>query len=299
MKKVFRPKGFAGKSKLAPPPPPLKNSKTKNDAATTHQRDQRDSRDLKAPREPKATFPKSWRHVAGTHAIKELLLKRPKSVQAVLVQNTWKSSADLREIVDSLNTLKIKFEEKSEAQLFQLCHSHQGAVAFSNETPEFKYQDLGWQNHGLIVALDGVEDPHNLGAVLRTSWLMGVHGVITPDDRAVGLTATVSKVACGGVEHVPIYRNNQFQQPFETLKQAGFWVYGLSHRAKKTIYDIKFPEKVIWVLGSEDKGLRSTTEKVCDELVSIPQLSADASYNVSVSAALAIAETKRQWNSKK
>ena len=294
MKKVFRPKGFAGKAKLAPPPPPLKNGKSfKKSESTTA------SASEKSQREPKSTFPKSWRHVAGTHAIKELLSKRPKSVQAVLMINSWKSSADLREIVDSLNTLKIKFEEKSEAQLFQLCHSHQGAVAFSNETPEFKYQDLGWENNGLIVALDGVEDPHNLGAVLRTSWLMGVHGVIIPDDRAVGLTATVSKVACGGVEHVPIYRNNQFQQPFETLKQAGFWVYGLSHRAKKTIYDIKFPEKVIWVLGAEDKGLRTTTEKVCDELVSIPQLSADASYNVSVSAALAIAETKRQWNSKK
>lgn len=281
MKKVFRPKGFAAKNKSAPAPP-QKSNLTKNIK-------------FDAPREAKPQFPKGWRHVAGTHAIKELLKKRPKSVQAALLQNNWKTSADLREVVDKLNSLKISFEEKTESQLAQLCHSHQGAVLFSNETPEFKYHDLGWENNGLVVALDGVEDPHNLGAVLRTSWLMGVHGVIIPDDRAVGVTATVSKVACGGVEHVPIYRNNQFTQPFETLKQAGFWVYGLSHRAKKTIYDIKFPEKVIWVLGAEDKGLRTTTEKLCDELVSIPQLSADASYNVSVSAALALAETKRQW----
>ncbi|OFZ31452.1 MAG: 23S rRNA (guanosine(2251)-2'-O)-methyltransferase RlmB [Bdellovibrionales bacterium RIFCSPHIGHO2_01_FULL_40_29] len=299
MKKPFRPKGFGKKSPVnkfakASEAQSLNDRKKGPSSGAGVQRSRSES-----TREAKPAFPRSWRQVAGTHAIKELLHKRPRSVQAAILQNNWKTSAELREIVDSLNTLKIKFEEKPEAQLFQLCHSHQGAVVFSNETPEFNYKDLGWEDHGLVVALDGVEDPHNLGAVLRTSWLMGVHGVIIPDDRAVGVTATVSKVACGGVEHVPIYRNNQFQQPFETLKQAGFWVYGLSHRAKKTIYDIQFPDKVIWVLGAEDKGLRTTTEKICDELVSIPQLSSDASYNVSVSAALAIAETKRQWNSKK
>lgn len=309
MKKPFRPRGFAVKKKsdAAAPlqsksrpqpggkshPNPYTKPHAKSFSAVGPQQ-------KAGPRaDSKLTFPRGWRHIAGTHAIKELFLKRPKSVQVVLVQNNWKTSAELRELMETLEIKKIKFEEKTEAQLFQLCHSHQGAVALSNETPEFKYEELAWENHGLVVALDGVEDPHNLGAVMRTSWLMGVHGVIIPDDRAVGLTATVSKVACGGVEHVPIYRNNQFHKPFETLKQAGFWVYGLSHEAKKTIYDIKFPEKVIWVLGAEDKGLRTTTEKICDELVSIPQLSADASYNVSVSAALAIAETKRQWNLKK
>ncbi len=285
MKKAFRPRGFAAKKITATAP----RVPTQNLRSETKLSSRGDS---------KMTIPKSWRHVAGTHAIKELLATRPKSVQIVLVLNTWKTSADLREMVEVLETKKIKCEEKTEAQLFQLCHSHQGAVAFSNETPEFNYEEKVWNDYSLVMALDGVEDPHNLGAVLRTSWLMGVHGVIIPDDRAVGITATVSKVACGGVEHVPLFRNNQFQKPFETLKQAGFWVYGLSHRAKKSIYDIKFPEKVVWVLGAEDKGLRTTTEKLCDELVSIPQISAEASYNVSVSAALALAETKRQWNLK-
>lgn len=253
----------------------------------------------KGPREPKISVPKNWRHVAGTHAITELIHKRPRSVQSVLIQNNWKSSADLRDLVDLLNSKKIKFEEKPEAALFPFCNSHQGAIAFSNETIEFEYQQYDWGHHGLVLALDGVEDPHNLGAVLRTSWLMGVNGILIPDDRAVGLTATAHKVACGGAEHVPLYRNNQFQQPFETLKQQGFWVYGLDHKATKTIYDMKFPEKVVLVLGAEDKGMRSTTEKLCDELICIPQASAGASYNVSVSAALAIAETKRQWNQKK
>lgn len=254
--------------------------------------------DDNGPREPKLAVPKAWRHVAGTHAIMELINTRPKTVQTILLQNNWKSSAELREMVDVATKAKIKIEEKPESALFPFCHSHQGAIAFSNETLEFNYEETEGDS-GLVIALDGVEDPHNLGAVLRTSWLMGAKGIIIPDDRAVGLTATAHKVACGGAEHVPIYRNNQFQKPFETLKEAGYWVYGLDHKATKTIYDIKFPEKVVLVLGAEDKGLRTTTEKLCDELICIPQVSAGASYNVSVSAALAIAETKRQWAAKK
>ena len=251
-----------------------------------------------APREKKADkfqYPKSWRQVAGTHAIIELLNIRPKSVETVLLQTGWKSSSELRELAELLQSKRIKIEEKSDAQLFEICKSHQGAVAFSNENLDFNVHDQTWGDHGLVLALDGVEDSQNLGAIMRTSWLMGVNGIIIPEDRAVGLTASVHKVACGGVEHVPLHRTNQFNAPFETLKKAGFWVFGLSHKATKTIYDLRMPEKVVWVLGAEDKGMRSPTEKACDELVSIPQLSPLASYNVSVSAALAMAETKRQW----
>lgn len=251
------------------------------------------------PKADKLTYPKSWRQVAGTHAITELIKTHPKSVETVLVQTNWRNSSELRDLVDQLTAHKIKIEEKSDSQLEEISRSHQGAVAFSSLQLEFDYRNIEWGNNGLVMALDGVEDTQNLGAVLRTSWLMGVNGIIIPEDRAVGLTATVHKVASGGAEHVPVCRTNQFTDPFETLKQKGFWVFGLSHKAKKTIYDLNIPEKVIWVLGSEDKGMRSTTEKACDELVCIPQLSPNASYNVSVSAALALGETKRQWNFKK
>ena len=247
----------------------------------------------------KSFYPKSWRQVAGTHAIAELLQVHPKSVELVLLQANWRSSADLRQLMETLEKKKIKIEEKSEAHLNELCRSHQGAVAFSSSNLEFNWQSQSWGKHGLVVALDGVEDTQNLGAILRTSWLMGVDGMIIPEDRAVGLTATVHKVACGGAEHVPIYRSNQFAAPFENLKKAGFWVFGLSHKASKTIYDLNIPEKIIWAMGAEDKGLRIPTEKACDELVCIPQISPQASYNVSVATAIALAETKRQWNSKK
>lgn len=240
------------------------------------------------------TFPKNWRQVAGTHAINELIRVRPKSVKHFLIQKNWSSSADLRALVELLQKSGISFEEKSDLELQKICHSHQGAVAFSDATPVFNYNDSGWQQHAIVLALDGVEDPHNLGAILRTSWLMGINGVITPEDRAVGLTATVHKVACGGVEHVPMAQINNFSEPFQKLKEAGFWVFGLSHKAEKTIYDMKIPDKVVWVMGAEDKGLRVTTERSCDELVSIPQADANASYNVSVATALVLAETKRQ-----
>jgi 23S rRNA (guanosine2251-2'-O)-methyltransferase len=255
----------------------------------------------KAPRfaSDKNAFPKNWRQVAGTHAIIELLRVRAKSVQVVLLQTNWRSSADLRELTDLLNTHKIKIEEKSDQQLQEISRSHQGAIAFSNHNLDLSFDQLTTIKTGLVLALDGVEDTQNLGAILRTSWLMGASGVIIPEDRAVGLTATVHKVACGGAEHVPIHRANQFATPFETLKKAGYWVFGLSHKAEKSIYDLKIPDKVVWVLGAEDKGLRNPTEKACDELVSIPQTSPLASYNVSVSAALALAETKRQWALKK
>lgn len=246
----------------------------------------------------KNMYPKSWRQIAGTHAIMELLKIHPESVQTVLVQSNWRSSGDLRELMDLIQSKKIKIEEKSDQQLQEISRSHQGAVAFSNLNLDFDFAAVEEKQKSMVLALDGVEDTQNLGAILRTSWLMGVDGLIIPEDRAVGLTATVHKVACGGAEHVPLHRANQFADPFSELKEKGFWVFGLSHKAKKSIYELEIPEKVIWVLGAEDKGLRSPTEKACDELVRIPQVSPQASYNVSVSAALALAETKRQWMKK-
>ncbi len=241
-------------------------------------------------------FPKHWRQVAGNHAIMELIAVRAKSIKHLLIQKNWETSADLRILMELVKNARLTVEEKSDAEIQKICPSHQGAVAFSDHTLEFNYTNAGWRKHSLVLALDGVEDPHNLGAIMRTSWLMGVDGIITPTDRAVGLTATVHKVACGGVEHVPMAQTNNFTDPFKKLKEDGFWVFGMSHKATKTIYDLKIPERVVWVMGAEDKGIRVPTERACDELVSIPQLAANASYNVSVATALALAETKRQWN---
>lgn len=240
--------------------------------------------------------PKGDRAVTGTHALNEVLKVRPKNITEVWFVKGWESAHDLREINEKLKVTGKTPVVKSEDAMKQICFSHQGAVFFVNKKPELGLRALADKKKSKVLFVDGVEDPHNLGAIMRTGWLTGVDVLITPDDRAVGLTATVHKVACGGVEHLPIIKENQFSQTAEELKKMGYWIFGLSHKSKKSIFDLKMPEKVAWMVGSEDKGLRTTSEKLCDELVFIPQTSAAASYNASVATAIALAETLRQQN---
>src|SRR5690606_29125276 len=141
---------------------------------------------------------------------------------------------------------------------------------------------------------DQVSDPHNLGAVLRSAWLLKAQAVLVPQDRAVSVTPTVSKVAQGGVEHVPVVEVSPLDQELKRLKDLGFWIFGMSHKATGSLFTMKLPDKVVWVLGAEGSGLRKPVEKACDELISIPQTAADASFNVSVAAGLALAESYRQ-----
>lgn len=248
-------------------------------------------------REPE--IPKSWRAVAGTHAINEVLSVRPHQVKAVWLRQGWESSKDLRDLEEKLRRSKISFETKPLPVLDRLCASHQGAIVYVNGQPTLDIGGLESFDTSMILVLDGIEDPHNLGAILRTGWLMGAHGLVIPEDRAVGLTPTAHKVACGGAEHVPVHATHHFPSVIEPLKEQGYWVFGLSHKAKRSLLEFEIPKKIVWAIGAEDKGLRVPTEKLCDELVSIPQLDAAASYNASVAAALALMETRRQHGLRK
>lgn len=242
-----------------------------------------------------ADIPKTWRAVVGNHAINEALKVASSDCKKLWVKGTWESNEDLRRIVESAQRLRLQFEVKSDGVLDKLASTHQGAVLYVDGAPEFSFDLLKSKEQSVVLMLDGLEDPHNLGAIMRTSWLVGADAIITPEDRAVGLTPIVHKVACGGVEHVPLEQVNNFTRHAEALKEQGYWIYGLSHKATKTLFDMNLPEKVVWAIGAEDKGLRGTTEKICDELVSIPQVSAGASYNASVAAAMALSETCRQF----
>jgi 23S rRNA (guanosine2251-2'-O)-methyltransferase len=222
-----------------------------------------------------------------------LLSVNLKTVEGAWLRQGWESSEELREFHDLLKRTRAKIEFVPIGQLDRF-GGHQGAAVFSNQTPQFELKKLASKSHSRLVLLDGVEDPHNLGAVMRTAWLMGIDGILIPQDRSVGLTPSVHKVACGGVEHVPVQVCGSFANPIAELKEAGFWVFGLSHKSKKGLFQQKLPEKIVWAIGAEDKGLRITTERLCDELISIPQLSASASYNASVAAAIALTETFRQ-----
>jgi 23S rRNA (guanosine2251-2'-O)-methyltransferase len=238
------------------------------------------------------SIPKSWRMIAGHHAMKEAFNVRPKSVRELWLKSGYESSQELRDFEKYAKDNGIKIQIKSPLALDKVCSSHQGAVLLKEGRPE--WDESNSMDVATYLLLDGIEDPHNLGAILRTSWLMGVQGIFIPENRAVQLTPTVHKVACGGAEHVPVESFVNLSQPVEKLKEQGFWVFGLSHKAEKTIFDFEIPQKIVWAVGSEEKGLRSTTERLCDELVSIPQLSNAASYNASVATAIALTETFRQ-----
>ncbi|MFZ4404408.1 MAG: 23S rRNA (guanosine(2251)-2'-O)-methyltransferase RlmB [Pseudobdellovibrionaceae bacterium] len=300
-KKIFSPKNRGA----APRPPagarPKKFNRSTPVLSTTQQKAAVQSKQAQLD-SSSTLFKNSSRVVCGTHALSELFLVHAPGVVELWLRQGWESSEDLRQLNELALRFKIKSEVKTVAALDRINAGHQGAVAFVAKdplwTPQWKTQIekglLEKSDPSVLLFLDGLEDPHNLGAILRTSWLMGVQGIFIPQDRAVGLTPTVHKVACGGVEHVPVVQTTSFARDIEELKQKGYWVFGLSHKSEKTLFDMKLPEKVIWMIGAEDKGLRVSSEKLCDELVQIPQQSASASYNASVAAAIALCETSRQ-----
>ncbi len=239
-------------------------------------------------------IPRDWRVVIGTHAINEALKVRPDDVRGFWLRTGWENSGDLREMHELALKNRIKVELKTEAAIEKFGPSQQGAALFLDGRPEYSMEGLASFEKSILLMLDGIEDPHNLGAILRTSWLIGVQGVLIPEDRAVGLTPTVHKVACGGFEHVPVEETTSFANYSEELKKRGYWIYGLSPRGTRSIFELDLPDKVVWAVGSEEKGLRVTTERLCDELVFIPQASSSASYNASVATAMALTETLRQ-----
>jgi 23S rRNA (guanosine2251-2'-O)-methyltransferase len=150
------------------------------------------------------------------------------------------------------------------------------------------------QGPPLVLVLDGVTDPHNLGACLRVADGAGVHAVIAPKDHAVGLNATVAKVASGAAETVPYLMVTNLARALADLKDRDIRVIGLSDSAEKTIYDVDLRGHVALVMGAEGSGLRQLTRKHCDELVSIPMAGAVESLNVSVAAGVCLYEALRQ-----
>ena len=146
----------------------------------------------------------------------------------------------------------------------------------------------------LLLVLDGVTDPHNLGACLRVADAMGVHAVIAPKDRAVGLNATVSKVASGAAETVPYIAVTNLARAMRELKERGIWMLGADERAEQDLHASKLEGPLAWVFGADGEGMRRLTREHCDELVRIPMLGTVESLNISVSAGICLAETRRQ-----
>ena len=234
------------------------------------------------------------RQVIGIHSCLEALKVNAKYVERCFFKKNWANHSELKKLFQEAKNLNVPIKIVGDRTLDRFGSSHQGVALVVKTAPQWK-ENLTSSSRRVVLLLDEVVDPQNLGAMLRTAWLMGVEAVFIPEHRSVGLTATVSKVASGAVEHVPVQKEKNLARRIESLKKEGFWVYGLSQTAQISFWDISFSEKVAWVVGSEAKGLRPSMVKACDELVAIPQANLQASFNASVAVALALSETRRQW----
>jgi 23S rRNA (guanosine2251-2'-O)-methyltransferase len=174
---------------------------------------------------------------------------------------------------------------------------HQGVVAMADSLELAMDIDEvldDAQEPAFLLILDGVTDPHNLGACLRTADGAGVQAVVAPRDRAVGLNSTVQRVATGAADTVPYLTVTNLARTLRALKERGVWVVGTDDEAEKTIHDVDATQPIAWVLGAEGEGMRRLTRETCDELVHIPMKGSIESLNVSVASAVCLYETVRQ-----
>ncbi len=191
----------------------------------------------------------------------------------------------------------VRFLERAELDRMAGNHAHQGVVAITSAKQYNDLDDVIEAKRGaysLIVVLDGVEDPHNLGAILRTADAAGANGVIIPERRAVGVTATVTKVSAGAGEHLPVAKVTNIARTLEELKAKNLWIVGLDERAPQSYDSLDYNMDCAVVLGAEGKGLHDLVAKKCDFLASIPMLGKVPSLNVSVAAGVFLYEIVRQ-----
>jgi 23S rRNA (guanosine2251-2'-O)-methyltransferase len=201
----------------------------------------------------------------------------------------------LQEIIDAARerAIPLRFEPREALDRASNNAAHQGVVAFgaSQHYAELEQVIEGTQ---LLVVLDGVEDPHNLGAIVRSAHAAGAAAVLIPERRAAGLTEAVSKAAAGALEHLPVVRIGNVSQTLDELKRRGFWIYGLDERAHDLYSAADYARPTVFVLGAEGHGLHQLVKQHCDALVRIPMAGAIASLNVSVAAGIVLFEWRRR-----
>lgn len=234
------------------------------------------------------------RKVVGLHSVSEVFKIRPDKIKTLILKRDYEYTPALKEFHAQATGRKIPVKVTSVNEIDKVCDGNQGVMVEVVGEPEFPWEQLKGDKPALVLGLDGLEDPQNLGNILRTSWLLNTKGLLITESKSVGLTPSVCKIASGGTEHVGVETYNQLFQPLKLLKEQGFWVYGLSEKAEKSIWDIEFNHKCVIVAGSEVKGMRPQTIKECDELIKIPQIDAHASLNVATSVSIATAEFYRQ-----
>ena len=247
----------------------------------------------------------SSKNLFGFHAVGVRIKTAPKSVYEVFY-DVQRRDARMRAFTDRARDSGIKLVESDGLRLAKMCgsHGHQGVVARVDALAQVTSLDELLENleasgvkNPLLLVLDGVTDPHNLGACLRVADGAGAHAVIAPKDHAAGISAIVSKVASGAAETMPYFMVTNLARTLGELKERNIWVAGTSDDAEKTIYDVDLTGPVALVLGAEGEGMRQLTRKTCDQLVSIPMHGAVESLNVSVASGVCLYEALRQRRS--
>jgi len=237
----------------------------------------------------------------GFHAVGVRIKTAPQSVIEVFF-DAARRDARMRQFIDRAREAGVRLIESDGLRLAKMCgsHGHQGVVARVSAIGQVRSLDELLEQleadgvTPLLLVLDGVTDPHNLGACLRVADGAGAHAVIAPKDHAAGINATVAKVASGAAETMPYFMVTNLARTLGELKERNIWCVGTSDDAPRTVYEADLKVPVALVLGAEGQGMRQLTRKSCDELVSIPMMGAVESLNVSVASGVCLYEALRQ-----
>src|SRR5581483_8989930 len=241
-------------------------------------------------------------YIYGINSVTEALKARGRAFEWVGMAKE-RHDIRLQRLIEDCRRLRVpvRFLQRTELDRMAGNAAHQGVVAVTSAK---QYNDLAdviaakRGNHSLIVVLDGVEDPHNLGAILRTADAAGANGVVIPERRAAAVSGTVTKASAGASEHLPVAKVTNIARTIEELKDKNIWTVGLDERAKQTYDALDYKMDCALVLGGEGKGLHDLVKRKCDFLVSIPMLGKVPSLNVSVAAAVVLYEIVRQRRAK-
>lgn len=244
--------------------------------------------------------------LTGIHAVREAL-EAGRSVDRVVIAK-GRQDTRVEQIVQLARgrNISVRFEDRGQLDRLANAKDHQGVIALAAARALATLEEIlaaanaatGGGSRGLIVLLDGVEDPHNLGAVVRTALAAGAHGVVIPERRSAGLTDTVARASAGALAHLPVARVTNLVRTMEELKEAGYWLVGLDEQADKSYTQVDFTGPVGIVLGGEGRGLHELTRKRCDFVVSLPTTGPVKSLNVSVAAGVVLFEVLRQRGAK-
>ncbi|MGE5083414.1 MAG: 23S rRNA (guanosine(2251)-2'-O)-methyltransferase RlmB [Acidobacteriota bacterium] len=237
-------------------------------------------------------------YIYGINSVTEALKARGRAFEWVGMAKE-RHDIRLQRLIEDCRRLSVpvRFLQRTELDRMAGNAAHQGVVAVTSAK---QYNDLAdviaakRDNYSLIVVVDGVEDPHNLGAILRTADAAGANGVVIPERRAATVTGTVTKASAGASEHLPIAKVTNIARSIEELKENNIWTVGLDERGAKTYDSLDYKMDCALVLGGEGKGLHDLVKRKCDFLVSIPMLGKVPSLNVSVAAAVVLYEIVRQ-----